>query len=66
VPEQARQVTSGRSGKHVTQTEGFRDPVRYVRSLDDLLRGGRTGYLCGQVLLPFSVLRRLDRVGGAS
>jgi type I restriction enzyme M protein len=44
----------------VTQVEGFGDKVSFIWSVADLLRGDFKSHEYGQVILPLTVLRRLD------
>jgi type I restriction enzyme M protein len=42
--------------------EGFNDKIGFIWSVADLLRGDYKAHEYGQVILPFTVLRRLDCV----
>lgn len=44
----------------MTQVEGFGDKVGFIWSIADLLRGDYRPHEYGQVILPLTVLRRLD------
>lgn len=44
----------------MTQVEGFSDKVGFIWSIADLLRGDYRPHEYGQVILPLTVLRRLD------
>jgi type I restriction enzyme M protein len=44
----------------VTQPIGFQDKVAFIWSVADLLRGDFKAHEYGQVILPFTVLRRLE------
>lgn len=44
----------------MTQVEGFGDKVSFIWSVADLLRGDFKAHEYGQVILPLTVLRRLD------
>jgi type I restriction enzyme M protein len=46
----------------VTQVQGFGDKVGFIWSVADLLRGDFKAHEYGQVILPLTVLRRLDAV----
>jgi type I restriction enzyme M protein len=46
----------------VSQVEGFSDKVGFIWSVADLLRGDYKPHEYGQVILPLTVLRRLDCV----
>jgi type I restriction enzyme M protein len=46
----------------VTQVQGFSDKVGFIWSVADLLRGDYKAHEYGQVVLPLTVLRRLDCV----
>jgi type I restriction enzyme M protein len=46
----------------VTQVEGFGDKVGFIWSVADLLRGDYKAHEYGQVILPLTVLRRLECV----
>jgi type I restriction enzyme M protein len=46
----------------VTQVEGFGDKVGFIWSVADLLRGDYRPHEYGQVMLPLTLLRRLDCV----
>jgi len=46
----------------VTQVQGFSDKVGFIWSVADLLRGDYKAHEYGQVILPLTVLRRLDAV----
>jgi type I restriction enzyme M protein len=46
----------------VTQVEGFNDKIGFIWSVADLLRGDYKAHEYGNVILPFTVLRRLDCV----
>jgi type I restriction enzyme M protein len=45
---------------HVTQPRGFDDKVAFIWAVADLLRGDFKAHEYGQVVLPFTVLRRLE------
>ena len=46
----------------MTQVQGFSDKVGFIWSVADLLRGDYKAHEYGQVILPLTVLRRLDCV----
>ena len=46
----------------VVQVQGFADKVGFIWSVADLLRGDYKAHEYGQVILPLTVLRRLDAV----
>jgi type I restriction enzyme M protein len=46
----------------VAQSEGFSEKVGFIWSVADLLRGDYKAHEYGQVILPLTVLRRLDCV----
>ncbi|MGD9988618.1 type I restriction-modification system subunit M [Pseudonocardia sp.] len=46
----------------MTQVQGFNDKVSFIWSVADLLRGDYRRHEYGQVILPLTVLRRLDCV----
>ena len=46
----------------MSQVEGFGDKVGFIWSVADLLRGDYKAHEYGQVILPLTVLRRLDCV----
>jgi type I restriction enzyme M protein len=46
----------------MSQVEGFSDKVGFIWSVADLLRGDFKAHEYGQVILPLTVLRRLDCV----
>ena len=46
----------------MTQVQGFADKVGFIWSVGDLLRGDYKAHEYGQVVLPLTVLRRLDCV----
>ena len=46
----------------MSQVEGFSDKVGFIWSVADLLRGDYKAHEYGQVILPLTVLRRLDCV----
>jgi type I restriction enzyme M protein len=46
----------------MAQNEGFSDKIGFIRSVADLLRGDYRAHEYGQVILPLTVLRRLDCV----
>jgi type I restriction enzyme M protein len=46
----------------VAQSEGFSDKIGFIWSVADLLRGDYKAHEYGQVILPLTVLRRLDCV----
>ena len=46
----------------MTQVQGFTDKVGFIWSVADLLRGDYKAHEYGQVILPLTVLRRLDCV----
>jgi type I restriction enzyme M protein len=46
----------------VSQVQGFEDKVGFIWSVADLLRGDYKAHEYGQVILPLTVLRRLDCV----
>jgi len=46
----------------MTQVQGFADKVGFIWSVADLLRGDYKAHEYGQVVLPLTVLRRLDSV----
>lgn len=46
----------------MTQVQGFGDKVGFIWSVADLLRGDFKAHEYGQVILPLTVLRRLDAV----
>lgn len=46
----------------MSQVEGFTDKVGFIWSVADLLRGDYKAHEYGQVILPLTVLRRLDCV----
>lgn len=46
----------------MTQVQGFSDKVGFIWSVADLLRGDYKAHEYGQVILPLTVLRRLDAV----
>lgn len=46
----------------MTQVQGFSDKVGFIWSVADLLRGDYKAHEYGQVILPLTVLRRLDTV----
>ena len=48
--------------ERMTQVQGFSDKVGFIWSVADLLRGDYKAHEYGQVILPLTVLRRLDCV----
>jgi len=54
--------TSQSWGVRVSQVQGFEDKVGFIWSVADLLRGDYKAHEYGQVILPLTVLRRLDCV----
>lgn len=46
----------------MSPVEGFSDKVSFIWSVADLLRGDVRQHEYGQFILPFVLLRRLDRV----
>lgn len=44
----------------MTAVQGFGDKVGFIWSVADLLRGDFKAHEYGQVILPFTVLRRLE------
>ena len=52
----------GSTGGAVARAEGFADKVGFIWSVADLLRGDYKAHEYGQVILPLTVLRRLDCV----
>jgi type I restriction enzyme M protein len=55
---------SGVWERGMSQVEGLSDKVGFIWSVADLLRGDYKAHEFGQVILPLTVLRRLDCVLG--